>query len=178
MINKTNFLTARRFVPRAVATPQTYAGQSISRVVAGVLVCCVSLALTGCTITTGASTSASAAAVSITKAEMGTGETDKYEVVNPTTTFAPDTAKIFCVWKAVGIKAATALRGVWIAEDVGKAAPPNYKIDEATLHLPFANEGSFTLSKPNSGFPVGKYRLEIYVGTDLLKTVPFTIEAE
>ena len=39
-----------------------------------------------------------------------------------------------------------------------------------------ANEGYFSLSKPNNGFPVGKYRLEIYMGNDLLKTIIFTVK--
>jgi len=75
-------------------------------------------------------------------------------------------------------KVLTQLRGVWIAEDVGKVAPPNYKIDEATRAVPFANEGSFSLSKPSDGFPPGKYRLEIYIGNDLMKTVPFTVKTK
>ena len=55
---------------------------------------------------------------------------------------------------------------------------PDYKIDEAAAKVLIANEGYFSLSKPNSGFPVGKYRLEIYMGKDLLKTVPFTVKAK
>jgi hypothetical protein len=114
----------------------------------------------------------------ITKAVLGTGATAKYEIVNPTTEFAPDTPKIFCAWRAEGVKTGTPVRGVWIAEDVGKVAPPNYKVDETTLNLPFANEGTFALSKPNKGFPPGKYRLEIYLGKDLAKTLPFTVRAK
>src|ERR1700733_10953051 len=71
----------------------------------------------------------------ITKAEMGTGKTDNYEIVNATSKFDADTAKIFCVWKAEGVKIGDPARGVWIAEDVGDAAPPNFKIDESTLNL-------------------------------------------
>ncbi|HEY6249261.1 MAG TPA: hypothetical protein VI685_04835 [Candidatus Angelobacter sp.] len=116
----------------------------------------------------------------ITKAELGTGITDKYEIVNPTSQFTLETAKIYCAWKAEGLKSGTSVRGVWIAEDVGKVAPANYKIDEATFNpsIGSPNEGSFTLSKPNNGFPVGKYRLEIYLGKDLAKTVPFTVKAK
>jgi len=35
--------------------------------------------------------------------------------------------------------------------------------------------GAFSLSKPK-GWPVGKYRLEIYVGADLATTAKFTIK--
>lgn len=115
----------------------------------------------------------------ISSAVLGTGVTDKYEIVNPTSEFSPDTAKIYCAWKTEGLKAGTAVRGVWIAENVGNVAPPNYKIDEATFTPPSgtASQGAFALNKPNKGFPVGKYRLEIYLGKDLAKTVPFTVKA-
>jgi len=114
----------------------------------------------------------------ITKVEMGTSVTDDDEITDPTTTFAPSTPKIYCVWKSDGVVVGNTLRGVWIAEDVGNVAPPNYKIDEASLTVAVANQGSFSLSKPNKGFPVGKYRLEIYLGGKLLRSLPFTVEGE
>jgi hypothetical protein len=113
----------------------------------------------------------------ITRAELGTGVTDQYEILKPATEFPPDTAKIFCVWKAEGILKGTSVRGVWIAVDVGNVAPPNYKIDEAEVHFPVMTEGSVSLSKPTNGFPAGKYRLDLYIGKELAKTIPFTVKA-
>lgn len=115
----------------------------------------------------------------ITKADLGTGVTAKFQIINPTRQFGPDTPKIYCAWKIEGAKPATAVRGVWIAEDVGKAAPHNFKIDEATFTPPVGapSYGSFALSKPNKGFPLGQYRLEIYLGSTLATTVPFTVKA-
>lgn len=118
-----------------------------------------------------------AAEGTIVKAELGTGKTEKFEIVNPTTEFRPDTAEIVCVWKSEGVKTGTSVRGVWIAEDVGDVAPPNFKIDEATLASSTGTAGSFNLTRPNKGFPVGKYRVEIYLGKELAKTVPFTVKA-
>jgi len=116
----------------------------------------------------------------ITKAVLGTGAIDNYEIINAASEFAPDTAKIHCAWKAEGLPEGASVRGVWIAEDVGPAAPKNFKIDEATFNPPTDGTavGTFALSKPNKGFPVGKYRLEIYPGKDLAKTVPFTVKAK
>jgi len=116
----------------------------------------------------------------ISKAVLGTGATPTYEIINPGSEFAPDTAKIYCAWKAEGIAAHTQVRGAWIAEDVGTAAKPNFKIDEATFTSQTAGTavGAFALNKPNRGFPVGKYRLEIYLGQTLAKTVPFTVKAK
>ena len=114
----------------------------------------------------------------VTQAQLGTGITPDFKITGATTQFAPDTPKIYCAWKVEGAKAGTAVRGVWIATDVGKVAPPNFKIDEATFRPPVGapTVGEFALSKPNRGFPVGKYRLEIYLGDALVKTVPFTVK--
>ena len=37
--------------------------------------------------------------------------------------------------------------------------------------------GGFKLSKPDKGWPVGKYHVDIYVGDKLAETVKFEIEA-
>ena len=116
----------------------------------------------------------------ITDAILGQDRIDKtngYEVVKPTAVFRPDSPKIVCVFKIEGASLGTTVKSIWIAEDVGKKAPPNYKIAEKTLPLPFINAGSFTLSKPNNGWPVGSYRLEIYIGSTLAKTLKFTVKA-
>jgi hypothetical protein len=141
----------------------------VTRMFASALVCIATVSLISPMLV--------AAPARITQAQMGTGKTDNYEIVNPRTSFTPSTPAIFCVWRADGVKLGSPMRGVWIAEDVGKVAPPNYKIDEAAAKALLANQGYFSLSKPNNGFPVGKYRLEIYMGNDLLKTVPFTVAA-
>jgi hypothetical protein len=66
---------------------------------------------------------------------------------------------------------------VWIAEDIGDAAPENTTIDEATLTADKDNfYGAFSLCKPTKGWPEGKYRVEIYVGDKLATSVNFTIK--
>ena len=97
---------------------------------------------------------------------------------SPTTTFATDTPLLFALFKTKGILDGDKIRGVWIAEDVGNAAPKETKIDEKTLDAEGdTDDGVFSLSRPNIGWPVGKYRLEIYVGKKLITTQKFTIEA-
>ena len=63
---------------------------------------------------------------------------------------------------------------------MGSAAPKNTTIDEAvTLTAASPTEkGSFSLSKPTNGWPVGKYRGEIYVNDKLAETLKFTISKE
>ena len=107
------------------------------------------------------------------KAVMTTGPED-----DPTTTFATDTPKVFAMFKTVGAQNGDKIRGVWIAENVGSAAPANSKIDEKTLTMEGDTEdGALSLSKPTKGWPAGKYRLEIYANDKLATTVKFTIEA-
>jgi hypothetical protein len=96
----------------------------------------------------------------------------------PARTFVADVPKLYAFFRTSGSKAGDTLRGVWIAEDVGAAAPKETKIDEATLT---ADEndfyGAFSLTKPTKGWPVGEYRVEIYAGDQLATTVKFTITA-
>ena len=115
----------------------------------------------------------------ITEAVLGHDRIQKpgsYEIVKPSTVFAPNTPKIVCVFSVEGAGIGMNVKGVWIAEDVGGAAPPNYKIAEQSLRLPFMNSGSVYLSKPTTGFPAGSYRLEICIGGKLAKTLKFKVE--
>jgi outer membrane usher protein FimD/PapC len=82
------------------------------------------------------------------------------------------------MFKTEGIKSGDKVRGALIAEEVGTAAPPNAKVLETTLDLEEDTEdGEFSFSKPNKGWPVGKYRVEIYVNDKLAETMKFTVKA-
>lgn len=94
------------------------------------------------------------------------------------TSFSADVPKIYALWKGDAVKEGDKVRGVWIADDVGTAAPKNSKIDEATVTATGETQGTFSISKPDKGWPVGSYRLELYVGDKLAETLKFTIEDE
>ena len=84
--------------------------------------------------------------------------------------------KIVAHWQTNGLEKGTKLRASWVVEDVGKVAPPNHKIDEATVLVPEpAAKGIFSLSRPNAGWPQGSYRVEFYADATLIETVKFTI---
>jgi hypothetical protein len=86
----------------------------------------------------------------------------------PETTFAPDTPKLFAMFKTKGIKDGDKVRGVLIAEDVGDVAPANAKVLEKTLALDEdTDDGDFNFSKPTKSWPVGKYRVELCVNDEL-----------
>lgn len=96
----------------------------------------------------------------------------------PATTFPADVAKIYAFWIGDALKSGDQLRAVWTAEDVGAAAPKETKIDEATMTADKADDqGAFSLSRPDKGWPLGKYRVEIYDGETLAATLKFTIHA-
>jgi hypothetical protein len=96
----------------------------------------------------------------------------------PTTTFTADVPKIHAFWIGDALKKGDKLRAVWIATDVGDAAPKDTKIDEATMTVAKPDDkGAFSLSRPTKGWPVGEYRVEIYDGDELAETLKFTIQA-
>jgi hypothetical protein len=97
----------------------------------------------------------------------------------PATTFAADVPKLYAFFRSTGTKTGDSLRGVWIAEDVGSAAAKETKVDEATLTASEDNfYGAFSLTKPTKGWPVGEYRVEIYLGNNLATSTKFTISDE
>jgi hypothetical protein len=53
-------------------------------------------------------------------------------------------------------------------------APPNYQLAEKSMSG--VNEGKFYVTRPTNGWPIGKYRLDIYIGGSVAKQIPFTIK--
>src|SRR4051794_1071424 len=94
----------------------------------------------------------------------------------PSSTFSPDTPKVFALFKTKGAEEGDKIRAVWLAEDVGAVAAANSKIDEKTLTLDGDSNGNFSLEKPNKGWPPGKYRVDIYVNDEVTTTLKFLIK--
>ena len=97
----------------------------------------------------------------------------------PTTSFAPEVAKIYAVYSSEAVKAGDKLRAVWIAEDVGQAAPKGTKVDESTVTADRDNPSdAFSVSKPAKGWSLGRYKVELYCNDKLAQTLAFTISDE
>jgi hypothetical protein len=65
----------------------------------------------------------------------------------------------------------------WIAVDTNGVEPANYKIDEASFDIgSLENHVNASLSKPNAGFPVGKYEAVLSVDGKVIETVDFSIK--
>ena len=93
--------------------------------------------------------------------------------------FAPDTAKIFLRAHMADIANGSKITAAWIAVDTNGVAPANYKIDSADLVADGAiNTVNYSLSKPNKGWPVGKYRVELSVDGKTVNTATFTIDGD
>ncbi len=101
---------------------------------------------------------------------------DTFEPVDPTTTFPTDQAVIHLVVTVANAPSDTKVKTVWTAVDVGDAAPANTKIDEAEVTMAESGNAHFTLSQPSSGtWPVGKYKVDIYLNDKLDRTLEYTV---
>ena len=108
---------------------------------------------------------------------VGVGAIAVDKDTKPATSFPSDVPQLHAFYVGDALKAGDVISGVWIAEDVGDAAPKNTTIDEAAslkIKDP-AEPGAFSLSKPTKGWPVGSYRVEISVNGKLAETVKFKI---
>jgi len=96
----------------------------------------------------------------------------------PKTTFLTNTAKIFGRWQGSTLTRGDIVRAIWIAEAFGKEER-DAKITEGQVTADKPDDrGIFSLARPEGGWPIGHYRLEIYVGDKLAAAVKFKIEED
>jgi hypothetical protein len=92
------------------------------------------------------------------------------------TTFKTDTPKIYLHANLADVKSGSMLKGDWIAVKT-KVAPPNYRIDGTELKVgPLMNQVDFNMSKPNAGWPVGDYRIDLFIDGKPAGNMKFKIE--
>jgi len=88
--------------------------------------------------------------------------------------FKPDTAGIVLHVELVDVAEGERLGAIWIAEKTS-AAPPNYKIDSVEAPAEDSKEFSFSLSKPDAGWPVGDYRVDLTINGKIAKSAHFAV---
>jgi len=94
----------------------------------------------------------------------------------PTKVFKRDTAKFFVTAKLVDVPPGTSLKGDWIAEKTNEA-PPNYRILTKEIKSQKNWIGvDFSLSKPKNGWPVGSYRVDLFIDGKPAGSVAFSVE--
>ena len=65
----------------------------------------------------------------------------------------------------------------WISVDSGGVAPANYKIDEASFEIgKIENHIDASISKPDAGWPVGTYQVQIAVDGTMKEAVDFSVK--
>ncbi len=87
---------------------------------------------------------------------------------------------IWVFWKGEGLAIGDTVRAIWIAEDIGAASPKDTEIRRADLKVatPEDEQGAFSLSRPgNRTWPVGKYRVDLYLNGGIAEVVKFTINS-
>jgi hypothetical protein len=93
--------------------------------------------------------------------------------------FTSDAAAVHAVAVLDGVASEVRVQGTWISIDAIKV--PNYEIGSAELLVrPKAGQdpvAHFTLSRPQNGWPLGRYALRIAVGGEVVKTSEFSVVA-
>jgi hypothetical protein len=89
--------------------------------------------------------------------------------------FVPTTPKLFIMGKLADVPSGSKVKAVWIAEKT-KVAPPDYQIATSILDItPLMNEVTFSMSKPNAGWPTGSYRVDLFIDDKPASTIRFSV---
>jgi uncharacterized RDD family membrane protein YckC len=108
-------------------------------------------------------------------ATLALGVSPNHEAINPTTTFSPDAQVIYVAFRAAQVQPGSRLKAVWNTVNVGAAAPTNTRIAEVSVVLPGPSPGSFRFSRGPQPWPVGDYRVDLYLNDALVLTIPYKV---
>jgi hypothetical protein len=93
--------------------------------------------------------------------------------------FAPSTPMIYLRAHMADVANGSKIAASWIAVDTNGAAPANYKIDSVEFVAgALTNTIDTNLSKPNKGWPLGKYRVDLSVDGKVAGSALFSVEDE
>lgn len=95
-----------------------------------------------------------------------------------TTTFSADAPAVFVFWKSQGLTVGDTIGAIWIAEELGSGSKESeIRRADFKVYKPADTEGTFSLSRPSGRiWPVGKYRVELYINGGIAEVVKFTIK--
>jgi hypothetical protein len=100
-------------------------------------------------------------------------EGENFDPVDPSTEFSPN-ATIHAVVAVKKAPTDTKFSAKWLTTDVGDADVPDKLIDGTETTAGGSGNLDFSLS-PTTSFPVGNYRLEIYINDKLDQLVEFSV---
>lgn len=90
--------------------------------------------------------------------------------------FEADASKIVLHAELLDVPAGSKVSAAWIAAEVD-GAEADYEIDAAVVNVgeDGVEEATFTLSRPDAGWPVGSYRVDIDIDDVTMESADFTI---
>jgi len=96
--------------------------------------------------------------------------------VNIRTRFTTDAPALHALAVLEELRPGSKIKGVWVSVDA--ISTPNYEIDSAEVVAQGANATAhFVLSRPQRGWPVGNYKLNVYLDGKLVSVTTFSIVA-
>ena len=110
-------------------------------------------------------------------ATLATDVTASHQPIGPTSTFPPTAPVINLAFRIASVTPGATLRAVWTAVDVGAAAEPNSVMDETSLVVPGPAPGTFRLRRGSGLWPVGDYRVDLYVDDEHVVGLPYRVAA-
>lgn len=117
----------------------------------------------------------SGAAGSPLTATLARSVTADHQPIEPTATFSPEAPSINVAFRLTTAPAGSRLKAVWTAVEVGDAAPPNTELDETAVTVSGPAPGTFRLRRGPRPWPVGDYRVDIYLDDELVLTMPYQV---
>lgn len=93
-------------------------------------------------------------------------------------TFPPHTPEVFVRFTLSNVAPGSELRAVWIAEEAA-GIPSGYTMDSVVSQTAGGAQiqGVFSHPRPPNGWPLGRYRVDLYLNGQFERALRFTIEA-
>lgn len=91
--------------------------------------------------------------------------------------FKPESQYVYVMFTLADAPRGTLVRCLWFAEKV-EVVPPDYKLYEAEVRMGGGgvnDKGNCWISRPNNGWPVGRYRVELYVAERKGRAIRFNV---
>lgn len=102
---------------------------------------------------------------------------ERFYPVDASDTFSTDTPVLHSVVTIKDAMPGTKVTGVWIAVEAA-SVPANNQIESMDLEFKEAGTSNahFQLRKPEKGWPVGKYKFDVYLDGKLVGSASFKVQ--
>lgn len=135
----------------------------------------VAAALVGAIVLTGCSGEVSFTTAKLTEATMCLGVDGESKPLNPTDEFSVNTPEIFCSVKLSNAPDDTEVLSEWVYVKGEAEGVTDYVIDTAAVTADGTVYMWFSIPRPDSGWPVGEYQLNLYIDGKEAVSLPFTL---